>query len=1539
MGKSNINILITLVLLIFCNSLMSQSEGGFGFRRFANIANLNATSINNSDKNASRRAYVHSTGLYYVWNGSSWEPELSIDTLSYSNDTLKISLLRDGVPAKKVRIITGDTLNLYTLSDTITDNTRKVTIKESLEFNALNTYNPGDAIPFQINVSGNEPIGQLWDFGTDSVLIQQSDTEIWLKSNANLGLVTDGYIFFQGDSVQVSNGSVPLKSTMPALVGITNIAGNPILKSIQGTETGQVLVWDEPNQYWYPDTIDGGGGGDDWGSQYVQRDSSLTGKGLVSSPLGIKGYGAAANGKVPSKSTGGITWVPIDTSVTNEGLLAIGAVYPPNTGVITTNTSGSQINLAGSNGFNIITTSTGTNGTLTFKVVPQQIDTFSLLNDTLYISLSRDSVPAKKIALTDLNVNIYNSDGTTTNRTVEVNGPIDWLDADGDGEFNVSMGDTSSQGNLFVTGIETKINHTDSDGISTVVADGSGIEISTTDPNNDNILVQASGIVELNGDSIVMDDIGLITELPTILGLTGINTVKKLDGINDGDVITWDSIASVWTSSPSSYVNIYNSNGTVGANRVASLTSNLTFSNNSAATGERFTVLFDNGISSTNYFEVKEGTGIKLQSSENNIILEGQTLLGDMLSPTTITTSQNNYAGLNGGNFGRLSSNASVTISGIDNGYSGRILPVFNVSTHAISFLDQSGSSTSENRIELPADLRLNQNDGAFFIYDSITTRWRLVGTNIGSIYTNSGRMLNGRSTNLYVQYMTDTLNDFAIGYFTNGTTDDKTTYGKFGLHMDGDGGFSAAAKETYIKGAGFNLLGTSYIAARQNYFDLYGVDRLTVGGTQNYSQLVGSPTSSYFLLDHGNTEVYNTISLGMKKDNTGIPSNRKDYGFLYQGGGMTGSDTSAISVWWGIPQISDTVSSITSGNVRAVSSNRGFGVQSLFDYNAGGVAATLKYDWLKVKMGSVASDTTSDGITFYNGSYEIPNDIPSSAAGDTSVMVWTSPTNSFFMLKSDFGGGGNNIYNSNGTTTSNTRVATILETLRFVGTADLGLDPYPLQVVSTGNEPLIQLWKGNADSVWLYQSDVEYHFGSSTHLVVESNDKLSFQADSIYASTLEAKTTVRNIIGTTPGGWLKRLDGDAASSGDILQSNGTDWVVTPLSTAISSSAFIQNGNSFAAGAVLGTNDDNSLSFETNNVTRATVTSGASTGGAWTMSNITANTNTSSDIITLQTNSTGSPSANFGQKILFRNETSTTDNTDCASIEASWLTETHATRKGQLILNTSINGAMSRIAMFSGNNTPSMRLGASGLATYTDNGISTTSNYGISSSQASASSISVTNSNVTVLGGIQLGSSSASTFTSGTKNAITIVGNYAPTSGTGLFYNMSFTPTINQTGGANGATGAIIFEPTLTSVGSKWSALTSATSNSNALFINQTGSSSYSTHVGAFGFGSTTVPTDKVEITGNLALLTAGNKLKIATGANASVGTSAAMTAGTITINTTAVTANSQIFLTHATLGGTQGILSVGTVTAGTSFVINSSSATDTGTVNWLIIN
>lgn len=80
-----------------------------------------------------------------------------------------------------------------------------------------------------------------------------------------------------------------------------------------------------------------------------------------------------------------------------------------------------------------------------------------------------------------------------------------------------------------------------------------------------------------------------------------------------------------------------------------------------------------------------------------------------------------------------------------------------------------------------------------------------------------------------------------------------------------------------------------------------------------------------------------------------------------------------------------------------------------------------------------------------------------------------------------------------------------------------------------------------------------------------------------------------------------------------------------------------------------------------------------------------------------------------------------------------------------------------------------------------------------------------------------------------------------------------------------------------------------------------------------------------------------GSKVILATGTNASAGT-ATMTAGTVTVSNTLVTSNSLIMLSVSATGGTQGILSY-TKTAGTSFTIHSTSATDTSTVAWVIVN
>lgn len=107
---------------------------------------------------------------------------------------------------------------------------------------------------------------------------------------------------------------------------------------------------------------------------------------------------------------------------------------------------------------------------------------------------------------------------------------------------------------------------------------------------------------------------------------------------------------------------------------------------------------------------------------------------------------------------------------------------------------------------------------------------------------------------------------------------------------------------------------------------------------------------------------------------------------------------------------------------------------------------------------------------------------------------------------------------------------------------------------------------------------------------------------------------------------------------------------------------------------------------------------------------------------------------------------------------------------------------------------------------------------------------------------------------------------------------------------------------------------------------------------------------------GNLVLGTAGNKIisssvasTTTAGAN-SFGT-VTLVNGTATISTTAVTASSIIILTRQSIGATGanpiGLLTVGTIVAGVSFVINAATTatantnvtTDVSVVGWMIIN
>lgn len=112
---------------------------------------------------------------------------------------------------------------------------------------------------------------------------------------------------------------------------------------------------------------------------------------------------------------------------------------------------------------------------------------------------------------------------------------------------------------------------------------------------------------------------------------------------------------------------------------------------------------------------------------------------------------------------------------------------------------------------------------------------------------------------------------------------------------------------------------------------------------------------------------------------------------------------------------------------------------------------------------------------------------------------------------------------------------------------------------------------------------------------------------------------------------------------------------------------------------------------------------------------------------------------------------------------------------------------------------------------------------------------------------------------------------------------------------------------------------------------------------------NTTAPSEKLEVVGNIKvtsggvnIATAGNGLTIKAGSNAKIGVTGAFPGGgtnAVTVSTTAVTANSIVFVSAVTFtGGITGAPYITAITAGTSFVINVPDNSFTGTVGWMIV-
>lgn len=357
------------------------------------------------------------------------------------------------------------------------------------------------------------------------------------------------------------------------------------------------------------------------------------------------------------------------------------------------------------------------------------------------------------------------------------------------------------------------------------------------------------------------------------------------------------------------------------------------------------------------------------------------------------------------------------------------------------------------------------------------------------------------------------------------------------------------------------------------------------------------------------------------------------------------------------------------------------------------------------------------------------------------------------------------------------------------------------------------------------------------------------------------AGTTNITTVGTIAAGAWSGTEIAVAKGGTGLTSLGTalqqlrvnagETALEYFTPSAGAGDITNGGNTTGAAVTIGTNDDFGLNLETAGVTRMAITGATTTGGAVTITNVTANTNTVQDVLTIQTNSTGTAAASFGGGILFQGESSTTNNQDMARIGAVWTTATHASREAKVSIQLGNNaGALAEIANFnvSGSNSGQLSIGSSSALLITNGTITpatglviggASQNITISSTGASTNlTLDQSSNGATTAGGIVVGDAATFTQTSGTRNYMNFNYGFAPTSGTAIHNQLVFSGTFNQTGGASGITRGIYLNQTLTAVADfRALEITANTANAKALYI--TGASSTSNIVGGVMFGST----------------------------------------------------------------------------------------------------
>lgn len=521
-------------------------------------------------------------------------------------------------------------------------------------------------------------------------------------------------------------------------------------------------------------------------------------------------------------------------------------------------------------------------------------------------------------------------------------------------------------------------------------------------------------------------------------------------------------------------------------------------------------------------------------------------------------------------------------------------------------------------------------------------------------------------------------------------------------------------------------------------------------------------------------------------------------------------------------------------------------------------------------------SDTGTD-VTFTEGTNitltQSGNNLTISASGGGATNLTFTGASSPFTLNSDTG---TDVTFASGTGISlsrNVNELTIASTLVGLTDSDYG----DITVSGTGTVMTID---NTAVTYAKIQNVAANSFlanvtGSPASLTEVATSRIPLFGSAI-TGTPDSTTYLRG-DGTwnTPAGGATNLSFSGASSPVTLNSDtGTDVTFTAgtgialtgtssdLTIGVNSNVILNGGQT--GPLTIGTSGGTTTSLIQGGVTALTINTDKT--ASFIVED--AATNTTTNIINLYHNTTGTPAASFGTGIGFYGESTTTVDRFMGSVASSWVTATDATRQSRLVFTGVTSAASTSLATLTKTGVEvDFALTGATTATYstygitynqsaqilTGNDFTVTSNTGLvllesgSTTGGGGITLDPTNNSTSSAGNISLGNSGRTyTQTSGTRSIVNITYGFAVSSGTAVNNQLMLSCTLNQTGTATGITRGIYLNNTLTST-YDYRALEIGASGTNMdstarKAIYQSGSTAVNIFAGSSTMGATSSP-------------------------------------------------------------------------------------------------